>query len=142
MSPNLKPLLLPQLVEERKKLEVHHHTCSEDELTYTYHTTNSSSSDIATPLTPTFSHKGHYRTSSSTSSVDLTYLQTLESPASPGQQSKHASARQLPDVQEEPIEREDTRDTFHDRFGLYSCLCKDSWKHRLDEDLTNHAILV
>jgi hypothetical protein len=125
-SSNLKPLLLPQLVEERKKLEVHHHTCSEEELAYAYHTTNSSSSDIATPLTPTFSSRGHYRTSSSTSSIDLAYLQCLESPASPvpSQAPKQTGARPLPDVKEEPFEREDVLGDFNDSFGLYSCLCK------------------
>ncbi|CAH0048463.1 unnamed protein product [Clonostachys solani] len=144
MSSNLKPLLLPQLVEERKKLEVHHHTCSEEELAYTYHTTNSSSSDIATPLTPTFSSRGHYRTSSSTSSIDLAYLQCLESPASPvpSQAPKQTGARPLPDVKEEPFEREDVMGDFHDSFGLYSCLCDEPCEHRSSSEHTFSGDIV
>lgn len=54
-SPDLRPLVLPQLVEERKRLEQQ----ADGDLSHIYYTTNSSSSDIGSPLTPTFSPPGH-----------------------------------------------------------------------------------
>lgn len=125
MSPRLKPLLLPQMVEERKKMEI-------GDLSYAYYTTNSSSSDVTSPVTPTFSAKGHYRGSSSTSSLDLPYAQVQDSPASPTQQiTEKSTIRQLPDVKEEPFEREDEpRDPLDDQFELYSCLCDAPCEHR------------
>lgn len=114
---------------------------------------NSSSSDLATPLTPTFSHHGgsHLRYASSTSSLDLqqSFSSTCsDSPVSPAQLPQTVTApavpatvatssappsikRLLPDVQEEPLERDDidydertmTR-LADDQFdGLYDCLC-------------------
>lgn len=122
MSTKLKPLLLPQLVEERRRTEVAH---IEDEFPYSSFTTNSSSSDIVSPVTPTFSAKGHFRGSSSTSSLDLSYTFQPDTPASPVQPlSKKPSQRQLPDVQEEPLEREEDRTLVPNRDSLYSCLCK------------------
>lgn len=128
MSPKLKPLLLPQLVEQRRSKQYAY------DQEYVYYTTNSSSSDITSPVTPTFSNRGHQRYSSSTSSLDLP-LQLQDSPSSPlpptsaGNNTK-STLRQLPDVQEEPMERDydtatiDTIDEDDDHFGLYSCLCK------------------
>lgn len=110
---------------------------------------NSSCSDLATPLTPTFSpHGGHHlRYASSTSSLDLQQSFSSicsDSPVSPAQQPQTAvpatapttSAppsikRLLPDVQEEPLEREDNEyddrtmtKLADDQFdGLYDCLC-------------------
>lgn len=118
---------------------------------------NSSSSDLATPLTPTFSsHNGnHLRYASSTSSLDLqqSFSACSDSPVSPPQPlqtqvqaqtqtqtqnianaSPIASAstkRLLPDVQEDPLEREDddddeptmTRLTDEQLESLYDCLC-------------------
>ncbi|CAI0655532.1 unnamed protein product, partial [Colletotrichum noveboracense] len=85
MSPRLKPLLLPQLVEERRKFEEQHPDLAEAEMDhqYVYYTTNSSSSDVASPVTPTFSTRGHLRYSSSTSSIDLPPTCCNDSPASP-----------------------------------------------------------
>ncbi|GKU18305.1 unnamed protein product [Fusarium langsethiae] len=133
MSPRLKPLLLPQMVEDRRKWEVQQ-VSPETDLSYVYYTTNSSSSDVASPLTPTFSPaKGHFRMSSSTSSLDLP-PQLNESPISPTQ-STHTKPpmRSLPDVQEEPLEPEhnthdeDNTDRISlapsDQFSLYDCLC-------------------
>lgn len=132
MSPKLKPLLLPQMVEDRRKWEVQQ-VSPETDLSYVYYTTNSSSSDVASPLTPTFSpSKGHYRMSSSTSSLDL-QPQLNESPVSPTP-SVHTKPpmRSLPDVQEEPLEPEtnnhnDDTDRISlapsDQFSLYDCLC-------------------
>ncbi|KAM0207694.1 hypothetical protein ACHAQI_007491 [Fusarium lateritium] len=128
MSPQLKPLLLPQLVEERRKWEVQQ-VSPETDLSYVYYTTNSSSSDVASPVTPTFSPgKGHFRMSSSTSSLDLP-PQLNENPVSPTQ-SVHTKPpmRSLPDVQEEPLELDnDNSDrkslALSDQFSLYDCLC-------------------
>ena len=132
MSPKLKPLLLPQMVEDRRKWEVQQ-VSPETDLSYVYYTTNSSSSDVASPLTPTFSPgKGHFRMSSSTSSLDLP-PQLNESPVSPTP-SVHTKPpmRSLPDVQEEPLEPEhnihdDDADRKSlapsDQFSLYDCLC-------------------
>ncbi|KAF5669524.1 hypothetical protein FHETE_4910 [Fusarium heterosporum] len=126
MSPQLKPLLLPQLVEERRKWEVQQ-VSPETDLSYVYYTTNSSSSDVASPVTPTFSPgKAHFRMSSSTSSLDLP-PQLNDNPVSPTQsvQTK-APMRSLPDVQEEPLELDnDNRKSLapSDQFSLYDCLC-------------------
>lgn len=125
MSPILKPLILPQLVQERRKWDVQQ-VNAECDLSYVYYTANSSSSDVASPVTPTFSPKGHFRMSSSTSSLDLA-PQLNESPVSPTQ-SVHPKApkRLLPDVQEEPLEpehEEHDNPDIEDHFDLYSCLC-------------------
>lgn len=87
MSAKLKPLILPQLVQERKRLEDGQYATAEmvegGMNANAYNTTNSglflvdnaSMSDITSPATPTFSHRsgglGHLRYSSSTSSLDL-----------------------------------------------------------------------
>lgn len=130
MSPRLKPLLLPQLVEERRKMDSIHQTVPvagpDAELPCTYFTANSSSSDVASPLTPTFSTRGHLRGSSSTSSLDLAPQLLQDTPSSPVQGSSKLSKRQLPDVQEEPVdaERDNDNTIIPNQFGLYSCLCK------------------
>ncbi|KAK3935385.1 hypothetical protein QBC46DRAFT_271883 [Diplogelasinospora grovesii] len=109
MSPRLKPLILPQLVEERRKMELQQ--LDDGEHSYVYYTHNSSSSDIASPspVTPTFSRSGHSRYSGSTSSLEMMTPSCSESPASPTQHA-HANknkSSQLPDVQEDPLEREE-----------------------------------
>ncbi|KAH7149064.1 hypothetical protein B0J13DRAFT_620967 [Dactylonectria estremocensis] len=146
MSPKLKPLLLPQLVDHRRKWEVQQ-SAPECDLSYVYYTTNSSSSDITSPLTPTFSPKGHFRVSSSTSSLELP-PQLQDSPVSPTSTAHSKSAKRLlPDVQEEPFELEDEDDDesadMHDHFGLYSCLCDHPCEHRnSSEDIMYHGNLV
>lgn len=139
MSPKLKPLLLPQLVEardQRRRWEVQTSSPQvECDLSHVYYTTNSSSSDITSPVTPTFSAKGHYRFSSSTSSLDLP-PQLQETPVSPTQsthpKTNSATKRQLPDVQEEePMEP--VQDTV-DHYGLYSCLCDEPCEHHNSSD--------
>lgn len=94
--------------------------------------------------------------SSSSSSLDLPPLPALpqDGPASPsigsGPLAKAASVRQLPDVKEEPMERENPNDVEaydddndeddndeeedeidQDSFGLYSCLCKPPASYQL-----------
>lgn len=161
-SPRLKPLLLPQLVEERKQqqefiypaqiqptpqLQQQQQQQTPAQLDvlppwpYALATTNSSSSDVTSPLTPTFSNRGHARYSSSSSSLELPPLPALQdvsnSPPTPmaasiatSSASKGSTLRgQLPDVEEEPTERE-SFDSAQD-FSLYSCLCDEPCQHRL-----------
>ncbi|KAL2753538.1 hypothetical protein ACRALDRAFT_1082911 [Sodiomyces alcalophilus JCM 7366] len=138
MSLKLKPLLLPQLVEERKRMEVYHQSdMVDDDRQYVYYTHNSSSSDVTSPVTPTFSAKGHQRGSDSTSSLDVPIMICLDSHASPPTHATPvpglspapalvSSKRQLPDVQEEPTERDDQDTVVSDQFDLYDCLSEDS----------------
>ncbi|OTA08562.1 hypothetical protein A9Z42_0002820 [Trichoderma parareesei] len=152
MSPQLRELLLPQVVQDRKSGTPMDEGVSLEpcDLSYVYYTTNSSSSDVASPLTPTFSNRGvPLRYSSSTSSLELP---PQEGPASPIAQlaaASKSSIRQLPDVQEEPQEREDERqqegeyededeeleedeedydDDLSDNLGMY-CLCDQACEH-------------
>ena len=138
MSPKLKPLLLPQLVEQRKRSDSASLVSSPDPNVtgtwpYVFAATNSSSSDITSPVTPTFSTRGHVRMSSSTSSLDLPPFPQdgYVSPSLLCSTLTKASMRQLPDVEEEPLEKEhyqhiddDISDDDDDNFGLYSCLCE------------------
>ncbi|KHN94353.1 uncharacterized protein MAM_07782 [Metarhizium album ARSEF 1941] len=144
MTPRLKPLLLPQLVEQRlggrtEKQQVNEHgngsstmaAPDQGDLSFVYYTTNSSASDITSPVTPIFSPKGHNRFSSSTSSLELPMQMPQECPASPSQTSSAMSTlRQLPDVEEEPLDRGEDTATLSDQFGLYSCLCDQACSHR------------
>ncbi|PTB63147.1 hypothetical protein BBK36DRAFT_1127112 [Trichoderma citrinoviride] len=150
MSPQLRDLLLPQLVQDRKSGTPMDEGVSLEpcDLSYVYYTTNSSSSDVASPLTPTFSNRGvPLRYSSSTSSLELP---VQEGPASPIAQlaaASKSSIRQLPDVvEEEPQEREeeheqegeeeeeeeeeddDYDDDLSDNLGMY-CLCDHACEH-------------
>ena len=110
---------------------------------YYTHNSSSSSSDIASPLpiTPTFSRPSHSRYSGSTSSLEniMPPNASSECPISPLQQThpNKANKTQLPDVQEEPLER-DSVDIYGDEDdydlysgadearlgGLYDCLCR------------------
>jgi hypothetical protein len=130
MPPTLKPLLLPQLVEERRMLELQKMTAVDGEANFLFLAADnaSSSSDVGSPITPTFSHRGHLRYSSSSSSLELMPPSSScsDSPASPTQLAHGAKAgkRPLPDVQEDPSEQEDEEILpFPDNVGLYDCLC-------------------
>ncbi|KUI61947.1 hypothetical protein VP1G_09093 [Cytospora mali] len=118
------------------------------EQTFVYVNTSSSCSDLTSPLTPTFSAHGssHLRYASSTSSLDLqtttssTCSDTPVSPAPPVLPSHNATTtsnakRPLPDVQEDPLEREDdeptmTRLTDDQIDSLYDCLCDSPCIHQ------------
>jgi hypothetical protein len=108
MSPGLKPLLLPRLVEERRKLEQHDHDAEHASLPYAR---DSSSSDLASlsPITAAFSPSSYSRFSGSSSSLDLASLSCADSPVSPSESiyASRPSKSPLPDVQEEPLEREE-----------------------------------
>ena len=126
MSPKLKPLLLPQLVEERKQRKSQM-DAEIDLASSSFSTHNSSASDLPSPVTPTFSMRGHFRYPSSTSSIDSTYHHALmEVPSSPTFNVK-SGKRSLPDVQEEPHEKEDEFEMIDHRDDLYSCLCMSRW---------------
>lgn len=108
---------------------------------------NSSSSDLASPLTPTFSHHGgsHLRYASSTSSLDLQQSfsstcsdapvspaqppQNIQNPRSASPAAVSSTKRPLPNVQEDPLERDDaagstmTSLTDDQLENLYDCLC-------------------
>ncbi|KAJ9421532.1 hypothetical protein QL093DRAFT_2289897 [Fusarium oxysporum] len=133
MSPRLKPLLLPQLVEERRKWEVQQGS-PETDLSYIYYTTNSSSSDITSPITPTFSPgKGHFRMSSSTSSLDLPPQLNETPPLEP----------------EHNTTTDNTESNYRnslapsDQFSLYDCLCDNLCEPRnSSEDVMFHGDIV
>ncbi|RDW60768.1 hypothetical protein BP6252_12151 [Coleophoma cylindrospora] len=123
MSPRLKPLLLPQLVERRKRESMSE---LELDLCSSCYTQNSTSSEGPSPVTPTFSSRGHFRYPSSTSSLESPVQPTvLDCPASPTFTAPK-SKRSLPDVQEEPQEKDCELDMFdEDMDALYDCLCDD-----------------
>jgi carbohydrate-binding DOMON domain-containing protein len=127
MSPKLKPLLLPQLVEERRKRE----SLLDSEMdlsSSSFYSQTSSASDVPSPVTPTFSNRGHLRYPSSASSIESTFhTSTTDSPSSPTFASSKTGKRSLPDVQEEPQERDEDFDMFDDASELYDCLCKSSY---------------
>jgi hypothetical protein len=120
----LKPLLLPQLVEEKRR-QRESMMESEMDLSPVYYTHNSSATDVSMPATPTFSIRGHLRYSSSASSMD-TSINTppIESPSSPTFLALKAGKRPLPDVQEEPQERDDDFDMFEDAGEVCDCFGK------------------
>lgn len=127
MSPKLKPLLLPQLVEERRQRESILDTEMDLSSSSFYSQTSTTSSEVPSPVTPTFSRQGHMRYSSSTSSIESTFHAALtDSPSSPTFVGSKSSKRSLPDVQEEPQERDEDFDMFDDEADddLYDCLCK------------------
>jgi hypothetical protein len=125
MSPKLKPLLLPLLVEERRKRESM--LDAEMDLSSSSFSQTSSISEVPSPVTPTFSRQGHLRYPSSASSIESSFhASTTDSPQSPTFTASKSGKRSLPDVQEEPHEREEDFDMFDDEEvdDLYNCLCK------------------
>lgn len=134
----------PSLHPHQKPVSLHNEP-RDQSFVYYNPNSNSSASDLTSPLTPTFSHHGgsHLRYASSTSSLDLqaaassTCSDSPVSPPQPLQQTSHnasntsTSKRLLPDVQEEPLERDGDDDRHSamtmltdDQMGsLYDCLC-------------------
>lgn len=146
MSPKLKPLLLPQMVEDKRKLELlqqlqqqqqiqqphqqYPYAPSDVDPSFMYSSHTSSSSDLhsQSPGASAFS-RSQLRYSGSCSSLEMISSPTMEiptSPAPPAHPSKNLS--HLPDVQEDPSEREDDVAMVADHevaeFGLYDCLCE------------------
>lgn len=128
MPTGLAEFRLPGHIAERKARESLPEL--DMDLSCSIHTQNSSASELPSPVTPTFSTRGHMRHPSSASSIESQYL--YESPSSPTFTSHIAGKRSLPDVQEEPrCEREndfvfedDDDDDIPDCDELYNCLCK------------------
>ncbi|KAK3312623.1 hypothetical protein B0H66DRAFT_377749 [Apodospora peruviana] len=144
MSPKLKPLLLPQMVEDRRKLELqqqqlqHHqqlHVTDPDH-TYLYSSQSSSSSDLVSPspVTPTFS-RSHSRYSESASSLEMITSNGSDSPSSPTlvTHANKGNKSHLPDVQEDPLERDEDNimvpGPIDGQLGLYDCLCDEPCVH-------------
>ncbi|KAH7040198.1 uncharacterized protein B0I36DRAFT_357536 [Microdochium trichocladiopsis] len=129
MSSMLRPLRLPQLVEERKKRESMQ-TEQDVEPTLSFYTFSSTSSELTSPVTPTFSARSHMRHSSSASSFDLAIPSTPEYPPSPTRAADISAKWSLTDVQEEPSSYEyadaedyvDFDDASSDQFDLTDCL--------------------
>ncbi|KAJ9129681.1 Only proline and serine are matching in the corresponding protein [Coniochaeta hoffmannii] len=148
MALRLKPLLLPQLVEQRRKHEslVQQGAADADQdfIYYTHHS-SSSSSDIASrsPITPTFS-RTHSRYSGSTSSLEQLSSSYSETPASPTQATNSIKNGKslLPDVQEDPLREDEhtgTAPADEQHRGLYDCLCDEPCMHHdADPDLGNN----
>ncbi|CZR59595.1 uncharacterized protein PAC_09489 [Phialocephala subalpina] len=140
MSPKLKPLLLPQLVEERRKRE----SMSDSEMDFSssFYTQNSSASEIPSPVTPTFSARGHLRYPSSASSLESSYYNSaVDSPSSPTFVCSKTGKRSLPDVQEEPHdERDEDFDMFEDANELYDCLCDSKECLHRDASLAQSSV--
>ncbi|KAG6081093.1 hypothetical protein E4U15_003057 [Claviceps sp. LM218 group G6] len=144
MSPQLKPLLLPQLVQQRQTAAAPSSLTTTNlnqmDLQSDYRTVNWSSSDMASPaVTPIFSPRSRPRFLSSASSLDLPMQAKPESPSPPSLASSTlSSVRYLEDVEEEPMQRSrDEADGFStdsdshsENFGLYSCLCDRACSHR------------
>ncbi|GAP88650.1 putative only prolin and serin are matching in the corresponding protein [Rosellinia necatrix] len=164
MSPGLRPLRLPLLVERRRKQEeaaavavtTTFENTDGDVLSpqrgdwqyqhsrhYTFTPTDSFSSEITSPVTPTFSARGHLRYSSSMSSFDLALPTTSceDLPCSPTQVLQTPGKRALDDVVEEELFEYDrfnhyiknthvACDEHSEKFDLYDCLCADACTHR------------
>ncbi|KAG5979326.1 hypothetical protein E4U55_005301 [Claviceps digitariae] len=113
MSRQLKPLLLPQLVQQRQTSAADPSlitTTNYDQmdLPCAYPTANSSSSDITSPVTPVFSPNIAHQFSSSKLSWELPMQAQPECPYPPSlASSTMSSVRYLTDVEEEPMQHRD-----------------------------------
>ncbi|KAK3997745.1 hypothetical protein QBC44DRAFT_45173 [Cladorrhinum sp. PSN332] len=137
MSPRLQTALRLPLDGTKHELQT-----DDQQQPNAFYTYNSSSSDLAlpSPVTPTFSRSSHARFSGSSSSLEIT--ESPVSPTQPSHVSKPAKSP-LPDVQEDPLEREDDDNTLilngdHD-LGLYGCLCDGPCSCSVNGDLVQSA---
>ncbi|RYP27355.1 hypothetical protein DL767_007727 [Monosporascus sp. MG133] len=145
MSPQLRPLQLPLIVEERRKREEAQAETAGD-VSYRAYSIDSGSSDAPSPVTPIFT-LGPLLFSSSTSSFEIATSATSESPASPAQSAQLSNKRVLTDVQEEPHEPADSDndvdydddDALSDQFDLCNCLC-DEPRIRDDPEAAQNTI--
>ncbi|KAK6600672.1 hypothetical protein H4I95_07654 [Botrytis cinerea] len=144
MPTGLAEFRLPGHIAERKARESLPEL--DMDLSCSIHTQNSSASELPSPVTPTFSTRGHMRHPSSASSIESQYL--YESPSSPTFTSHIAGKRSLPDVQEEPrCEREndfvfedDDDDDIPDCDELYNCLCDDLYCLHSDTSMAQSSV--
>ncbi|KAI9815119.1 MAG: hypothetical protein M1827_002962 [Pycnora praestabilis] len=135
----MRPLLLPLLVEARRSKEsIEINNMDSPELPYSvsgHSPSLSSASEQQSPNTPTFSARGHSRYPSSTSSLassPTTYDQMDSTPA---------GKRVLPDLKEEPQEREDESNIFNDSNRFYGCFC-DDFEYVHEENCTQSTIAL
>ncbi|TGO48590.1 hypothetical protein BCON_0236g00180 [Botryotinia convoluta] len=144
MPTGLAEFRLPGHIAERKARESLPEL--DMDLSCSIHTQNSSASELPSPVTPTFSTRGHMRHPSSASSIESQYL--YESPSSPTFTSHKSGKRSLPDVQEEPPrEREngfmfedDDDDDILDCDELYNCLCDDLYCLHSDTSMAQSSV--
>ncbi|KAI0397148.1 hypothetical protein F5Y17DRAFT_12466 [Xylariaceae sp. FL0594] len=164
----LRPLQLPLMVEKWRKQEeeaeaaaatasiVDGDTADDDGAPTYYHdvrqnlpTAEPTPSELASPLTPTFSTRGYLRYSSSMSSFELSTPASCEgSPSSPTQALQTTCIRTLENVKEEEPFEDDRFDNLvldelscddvSEHFDLYDCLCDEPCMHR-DSDLVRSA---
>ncbi|KAI9680480.1 MAG: hypothetical protein M1817_003920 [Caeruleum heppii] len=134
MPTKLKPLLLPRIVQARKSEENKESEASSPDLAASFHTQNSTASDIPSPVTPTFSVRGHSRyASSSTSSVDASFstfakASPSSSPYADSIDTFSPTVRPLPGVQEETLEKDECYDMFDDSNDGYGFLGRERVK--------------
>ncbi|QSZ31642.1 hypothetical protein DSL72_001209 [Monilinia vaccinii-corymbosi] len=152
MPTGLAEFRLPGHIAERKARESLPEL--EMDLSCSVYTQNSSASELPSPVTPTFSTRGHMRHPSSASSIESPYL--YEGPSSPTFTCNKSGKRSLPDVQEEPrCERENDfmfeeeeeveeevqdDDDVPDCDELYNCLCDDLYCLHRDPSMAHSSI--
>ncbi|GKT44246.1 uncharacterized protein ColSpa_04427 [Colletotrichum spaethianum] len=132
MSPKLKPLLLPQLVEERRKFEEQQPDLPEGDLDRQRCITRHP--DFLNSRAPTLLELDLLSRSSPTLFND--------SPSSPTSTTHtKSSKRPLPDVQEEPVERDELEEStiLAEPFDLYNCLCDEPCIHHESSE-TLHSV--
>ncbi|KAG9245037.1 hypothetical protein BJ878DRAFT_38366 [Calycina marina] len=134
MPPQLKSLLLPHLIGEQRKRGVKKEReresalAIETDLSSNMFNSQSSTASVTTsPLTPTFSNRGHLRYPSSSSSIETPFSGSMNESTSSQTCVSKPGRRSLPDVQEEP---QDERDQDFDMLetatvDLYDCPCED-----------------
>jgi hypothetical protein len=121
----LKPLILPQLVEERKRRESLKDAVSLNNLevaSANFVSQNSSSSDLSWPASPV-SSSSTWRYSSSPSSVDIASSASSAVCLSPILASVKPTKTALPDVEEEH-ERDADYVMCDNDDDLYDCFCE------------------
>jgi len=117
----LRQLKLPQLVEARRKEDLETRGDSPEfggSVNALHLTQSSASSDYPSPVTPTFSLRGHSRFPSSTSSL-------ASSPILCDSMDTFGSGkRPLTDVKEEPQERDEDFELLNHADGAPACFCE------------------
>ncbi|KAI9848169.1 MAG: hypothetical protein M1837_000843 [Sclerophora amabilis] len=147
MPTKLEPLLLPQMVDAKKSKDSKEPETNSPRLSASGHTQNSSGSELSSPVTPTFSLRGQSRYSSSTSSVDSTFQSSAKaansSPLIDSMDSFRIGKSALPDVKEEPLEREESFDMFDDSNELYEGLVGHCFpRASQDDDMRQSPVIL
>lgn len=136
----LRQLKLPQLVEARRKEDLESRGGSPEfggSVNVLHLTQSSTSSDYPSPVTPTFSLRGHSRFPSSTSSL-------ASSPILCDSMDTFGSGkRPLTDVKEEPQERDEDFELLDHADGAPDCFCESQAatpriSDRAPSDITLH----